>query len=106
MDETIGGFVKSRKAWIVIGVALLVAGSGWVYNICRDNDKETKSSELAALQVSFVQQYGGEAKIEQLVSPSKVYASLWTDKEGISHVSWNIGGLWVTVWTSPENTTP
>jgi hypothetical protein len=59
---------------------------------------------MAVLQTTFVQQYGGQATIKQLVSPDKVYAAVWIGEDGLSHVSWNIGGLWVTVWNSEKST--
>lgn len=102
--------MKSKKTWlIVVGVVILIIliGSGWVYNIVKENGKLASNNELATLQTTFVQQYGNQATIKQLVSPDKVYAALWSDGDGISHVSWNIGGLWVSVWSgSPPNTTP
>lgn len=87
---------------IVLGVIVLVAlaGSGWIYNILADNAQLARNEETVALQVTFLQQYGNQAKIEQLVSPDKVYSVFWSDGEGYTHVSWNIGGLWVTVWDS------
>ena len=97
--------MKIKKIlWIVVGVIILIVftSSGWVYNIVNKNNQLLKSSEMANLQTTFVQQYGGEAAIKQLVSPDKVYAALWSDADGISHVSWNIGGLWVTVYSSSE----
>lgn len=96
---------NSKKIlWIVLVVILLVAftSSGWVYNILNANRQLVKSNEMATLQTTFVQQYGSGAVIKQLVSPDKVYAALWSDADGISHVSWNIGGLWVQVYSSSQ----
>ena len=103
---------KRKTLWIVIGVIVIIAfiSSGWVYNLVRNNNQLLKSNEMATLQTTFVQQYGSNAVIKQLVSPEKVYAALWNEKPdgtGINHVSWNIGGLWVTVWSTPtSNPTP
>ncbi len=96
-----GGLVKSKKIWITVGIIGLVvlASSGWIYGIVKSN-RDAKAKELAALQVTFVQQYGGKAVIKQLVSPDRVYAAVWVSDDGITHVSWNIGGLWVTVYSS------
>ncbi len=98
--------MKRRSLWIILGIVVLVAlaSSGWIYNVVQSN-KDAKSRELAALQTTFVQQYGGKAIIKQMVSPDKVYAAIWVSEDGITHVSWNIGGLWVTVFNS-ESTAP
>ena len=104
--------MKIKKTlWIVVAVIIMIAltSSGWVFNVVNQNNQLLQSNEMATLQTTFVQQYGGEATITQLVSPDKVYAALWTDGAGASHISWNIGGLWVTVWDSqnpPETPTP
>lgn len=91
-----------KSIWVLILVVLFLGtGSGWVYNLVSSNRQLIKSNEMATLQTTFVQQYGSGAVIKQLVSPEKVYAALWSDGEGVSHVSWNIGGLWVTVYNSP-----
>ncbi len=99
--------MKRKTLWITLAVIILIAlaGSGWVYNAVRSNNL-TRNNEMAVLQTTFVQQYGGQATIKQLVSPDKVYAAVWIGEDGITHVSWNIGGLWVTVWSSPAPTTP
>lgn len=97
--------MKRKILWIVIGVVVLLAtiSSGWVYNLVSKNNQ----LEMVALQATFVQQYGSQATIKQLVSPNKVYAALWTDSEGVSHVSWNIGGFWCVVWSeNSPNTIP
>ncbi len=98
--------MKRKILWIVIGVILIIASasSGWVYNIITKNDQLMKSNEMATLQTTFVQQYGNQAVIKQLVSPEKVYAALWSDADGTSYVSWNLGGMWVTVYSSPKST--
>ncbi len=90
-----------KTIWIIVAVIIIVtlASSGWIYNIVVKNNQLLESNEIASLQTTFVQQYGSEAVIKQLVSPDKVYAALWTDKSGVAHVSWNIGGLWVMVYT-------
>ncbi len=99
--------MKGKKVlWIVILVIIGIAfvSSGWVYNILSRNSQLVRGNEMAALQTTFVQQYGNGATIKQLVSPEKVYAALWTDANSVSHVSWNIGGLWVTVYNSDGQT--
>jgi len=99
--------MKGKKViGIVAGVIVLVGliSSGWVYGIVSKNAQLVKGNEMASLQTTFVQQYGSGATIKQLVSPDKVYAALWSDAEGNSHVSWNVGGLWVTVWSTPVTT--
>jgi len=95
-----------NKALIIGLVVLLVVGgsSGWVYNFIQKNNN-AKAIELAVLQQTFLQQYGDKAVIKQMVSPEKVYAVAWTDGDGLSHVSWNIGGLWVTVFSGSVPTT-
>jgi len=99
-----------RKKRIIVMVAtgivvVAIAGSGWIYGVVSKNSQIAKNNELATLQTTFTQQYGGQAVIKQLVSPQKVYAALWTDSAGASHISWNIGGLWVTVYNSSANIT-
>lgn len=96
-----------KVLWIVMGVIIVIAlsSSGWVYNIVNRNNELVRGNEMATLQTTFVQQYGSGAVIKQLVSPNKVYAAMWTDADGISHVSWNIGGVWAVVWSSPSPTT-
>jgi hypothetical protein len=101
--------MRRKIIWgIAIIVLLALVSSGWVFNILRD--RETAADrELATLQESFGKQYGTDGiTITQLVSPDKVYAASWTSKDGTTHVSWNIGGIWVTVFNgkAPESATP
>lgn len=98
---------KNKILQIVVAVivSIVLISSGWVYNLVSKNNELVKGNEMASLQTTFTQQYGSSAVIKQLVAPSKVYAALWTDGENISHVSWNIGGLWVTVWNSSSSAT-
>jgi len=94
--------VKKVIVIIVSAIVLLcLIGSGWVYNLVITNNELIESNEMATLQTTFIQQYGSEATIQRLVSPDKVYAAVWTDGDGISHVSWCIGGVWALVWTAP-----
>jgi hypothetical protein len=109
-----GGSMNSRKilsiiAWIGSIIALtgvITLTSLLVMEKNRNSRITRDSEERATLQTTFAQQYGGEATIKQLVSPDKVYAALWTDSSGVTHVSWNIGGLWVTVYSSGNATAP
>ena len=99
--------MNSKKIlWIVAGIIILLVltSSGWVYNLVRSNSELVQSNELATLQTTFIQQYGSQATIQRLVSPDKVYAAMWTDSNGISHVSWCVGGVWAIVWSSPSST--
>lgn len=89
---------------IILAVIVVAGGSFLGYNYVKGNNDAKTNNEMAVLQTTFVQQYGSKAIIKQLVSPTKVYAALWTGEDGISHVSWNIGGLWVSVWNSPSPT--
>ncbi len=95
---------RKKVLGVVMGVVVILAlsSSGWIYNIVSRNSELVRGNEMATLQTTFVQQYGSGAVIQQLVSPEKVYAALWTDGEGLSHVSWNIGGLWATIWSAPN----
>ncbi len=97
---------KKRILQVVIWVIAMVVltGSGWVYNIIKEKNNAS-NEELAVLQSTFTQQYGEGAIIEKLVSPDKVYAAMWSGSDGITYVSWNIGGLWVTVYSSQEQVT-
>ena len=94
-----------KKVLAVVTVVFMVAlaGSGWFYNFAKDR-QSAKDLELAQLNSSFVLQYGVEATVKQLTSQSKVYTAIWTDKDSITHVSWNIGGIWVTVYNGPTPT--
>ncbi len=95
--------MKSKRTLGIVAAVIIflaIGSSGWVYNIVNKNNQLLRTNEMSALQVTFVQQYGSQAVIKQLVSPDKVYAALWSDGDGISHVSWNIGGLWVTVYSA------
>lgn len=96
---------RKKILWVVLGavvfVTVLILGLWWGINIVERNNQLVKSNEMAVLQATFVQQYGVDATIQQLVSPDKVYAVMWTDSDGINHVSWNIGGVWAIVWSSP-----
>ena len=99
-----------KKKILTVAVVILVValtGSGWGYTLVKDKNNE-KVQELTQLNSSFAQQYGAGATITQMVSPKKVYAASWTGKDGITHISWNIGGLWVTVWNgdTPVPVTP
>ncbi len=99
--------MKRKILWIVVGVILVImlTGSGWVYNIVKSNSLLIQNNEMATLQTTFVQQYGSQASIKQLVAPEKVYAALWTDANGDSHISWNIGGMWAVLWSCSSKVT-
>ncbi len=100
--------MKGKKILgIIVAVIVLVGlvSSGWVYNIINTNSQLVRGNEMATLQTTFVQQYGSGAVIKQLVSPDKVYAALWVGDDGISHISWNIGGMWAVVWSSSSGNT-
>ncbi len=85
-------------------VILLVSFYGGTYY---NRQKTAKDTEQTILQQTFIQQYGSDATIKQIVSPTKVYAAAWTSKDGTAHISWNIGGLWVTDYdgTAPSSAT-
>lgn len=92
--------MKKRIMWVILVIILLaVASSGWIINTVRSRDN-AKDKELATLTSAFNQQYGTDGiTIKQIVSPEKVYVAVWTNKDGATQVSWNIGGLWVTVYS-------
>lgn len=98
--------MKKRILWSITILALVAAASsGWIFNTVQDRS-EARDRELATLQSAFAKQYGTDGiTITQLVSPDKVYVAVWTDKDGTTHVSWNIGGLWVTVFSGDIPTT-
>ncbi len=101
------------KSWIIktIGIAVMAilivsAGSGWIYSYVKST-QNTKSLELSQLNASFAQQYGSDGIIvKQLVQSNKVYSAVWSGKDGMAHVSWNVGGLWVTVYSYQPPATP
>jgi hypothetical protein len=100
--------MKKQVLWsIAIVVGLVVSSSGWIFNTVQ-NGNDARAAELSELNSSFVQQYGNETTMKQLVLVEKVYAAYWTDKDGIPYVSWNIGGVWAVVYAGqlPEATTP
>jgi hypothetical protein len=90
--------VKKRIITIVAVILVIaIAGSGWGYYFAKSR-QSAKDLELTNLQSSFSQWYGTDGiTVTQIVSPSKVYAASWTSKDGATHVSWSIGGVWVTV---------
>ena len=99
--------MKVKKiVWIIVGIVVAIAlvSSGWVYNVIRTH----RADELSNLRSTFIQQYGTEATINMLVSPKKVYAVSWTSADGYNNISWNIGGIWLTVYSIPPtaDTTP
>ncbi len=85
---------------IILAIIIVAGGSFYGYTTVKGNNDAKLNNELGTLQTTFVQQYGNQAVIKQLVAPTKVYAALWVGSDNISHVSWNLGGLWVTVWNS------
>jgi len=96
-----------RFVWGVLVVVLVaVTCSGWTITIMKSR-VDAKNKELVDLQSSFAKQYGTDGiSITQLVSPDKVYAAVWTSKDGTNHVSWCIAGIWVTVFSeSPTEDT-
>ncbi len=97
---------KKRILQVIVWVIVIIAltSSGWVYNIIKDKN-EVDDNKLAELQSTFIQQYGESAVMGKIVSPDRVYAAMWSDGEGVTYVSWNIGGLWVTVYSSQEQVT-
>ena len=101
--------MKKKIIWgIAIVILIGAASSGWIFNVLKDRETAL-DRELATLQESFGKQYGTDGiTITQLVSPDKVYAASWTSKDGVTHVSWNIGGIWVTVFNgrAPESVIP
>ena len=102
-------FIKKKEMVAVIAggiIALALCVSGWVYTAIEAHNN-AKDKELATLTSAFSQQYGTDGiTIKQIVSPEKVYVAVWTNKDGTTNVSWNIGGLWVTVYSgmTPEIT--
>jgi hypothetical protein len=101
-----------KKQWIItsiVGVFVFaLISSGWIYSAVKLRD-DAKVKELETLQSTFNQQYGTDGiTVTQMISPDKVYVAVWTSKDGTTNVSWNIGGLWVTVFSSllPENASP
>lgn len=99
--------MKKRILWIIVVVILLaVFSSGWVYSVVESRN-DTRTAELSELKASFVQQYGNDTTMKQLVSVEKVYAAYWSRQDGTPCVSWCIGGVWVTVYvgSTPETTT-
>lgn len=99
--------MKKRILWsIAIVVLLVVSSSGWIFYTVQ-NRSDAREKELTTLASSFNQQYGTDGiTIKQMVSPDKVYVAVWTSKDGTTHVSWSIGGIWVTVWNGEISTTP
>ncbi len=94
--------MKNRRAMVgmtLIALIVVIMGIGFMGYTIGKNRQVSENSEMLNLQTTFVQQYGSESTIRQIVSPDKVYAALWTDSDGIAHVSWNIGGLWVMVYS-------
>ena len=94
--------MKNIRAMIgitLIACIVVIMSVGYLSYTIGKNRQTAENSEMLNLQTTFVQQYGSESTIRQIVSPDKVYAALWTDSDGIAHVSWNIGGLWVMVYS-------
>ena len=89
---------------VILAIILVAGGSFLGYTTIKGNNDAKTNNEMAVLQTTFVQQYGNGAIIKQLVAPTKVYAALWVSSDNISHVSWNIGGLWCVVWNSNQPT--
>ncbi len=99
-----------KRILVGAGVVLLIAliASGWGYSLYKDR-QNTKALELVQLNTSFAQQYGTDGiTIKQFAQPDKVYTAVWTSKDGAAHISWNIGGYWVTIYngTAPTAATP
>lgn len=94
--------MKKRILWsIAVVVLLCVASSGWILNTVQ-NRENAREKELATLMSAFNQQYGTDGiTIKQVISPDKVYVAVWTDKDSVTHVSWNMAGIWVTVYNAP-----
>ncbi len=63
-----------------------------------------KQVDFYLAKQAFAAQYGKDVTVDQMIIPERVYASAWTSKDGIKHVSWCIGGLWVEVWNSGKPT--
>ncbi len=92
---------------IILAIIIVAGGSFLGYNYVKGNNDAKLNNELGTLQTTFVQQYGNKAVIKQLVAPTKVYAALWVGSDNISRVSWNIGGIWVQVWSgNPPTPSP
>ena len=88
----------------VIGVIVLVAiCSGVVFLLVKNH--YNKADELANLQATFSQQIGTDGiTIKQMLRADKVYTAVWESSDGKAHVSWNVSGLWATVWNEPTTT--
>jgi hypothetical protein len=91
--------MKHPKIMFAIAVVLMLActASGWIYSALNSR-QQISNSLLHELNQSFIQSYGTNITINKLVSPDRVFAALCEDESGNTFVSWNIGGLWVTVW--------
>ncbi len=93
---------------ILIVIAVLGSASGWVYHATTDKNNDVTQEELMNLQVSFMQQYGTEAAINEVINP-KIYEIAWTGSDGSKNVSMNVGGVWVLIASIPapqETPTP
>ena len=87
--------MKQKIIIIILSiVAVLGSSSGWVYHFW--TEKKTSDSELMALQVSFLKQYGSTATVKETISP-KIYEIAWSDDKGNNYVSMNVGGVWVVI---------
>jgi hypothetical protein len=90
-----------NKLLIIIGIIILLAISalGWIF-VGITSDNRLSDNEINALKISFIQTYGDNVTINQLISPDRIYAALCKDTKGNLFISWNVGGYWITVWTA------
>jgi len=96
---------KTVKIVLSTIVLVLAISSGWIYSVYQ-NKRTTILSEQAIAQETFARQYGDKANITRWVTSDKVYAAQWTGEDGVTYISWSVGGLWVTVYRSKPVTEP
>ena len=79
---------------------IALGASSWGFVSIR-NRNVTNEAIMQSLDSSFAQQYGTTGiTVKQFMASSKVYVVVWQDAKN-TNVSWNIGGLWVTVYAQP-----
>jgi len=114
-NEKRGRNPSHRRLFTLVGIilaVLILSGSGWGYMSWKTN-RDNNKTLMATLDAQFQQQYGTtNVTIKQFMRAKITYVAVWTDGKN-TNVSWNVGGLWVTVYsqsiastTPPPTTTP
>ena len=84
-----------KRILVIVGVLLVIAIiSVPTLLLLTRMSSETTQAEQRELQLAFVQRYGAEAELVEIVEPESLYVYIW-ELEGMRYFTLSINGLFV-----------